>query len=182
MKLKLSTEQVPVYAIFNKRFDQKRCSEFAKTHVAKEEYYLPNEPVPRFDLSTMSYPENKKQKHWTMSKPIVYTEMGEAESILQICENPKFVEVLGFYVNKRVMPEGSSFQAEQMVWLFTSSYGIEIYGVGLYLELLQKAHLPLWADMELLSRGTQIIMPMSKFQEQFSIEVKPKYLEELTAE
>ena len=173
MKLKLSTEQFPLYVLLKKKLD----------HKDKENtVWLNNDPLPRINTETFKYSgsdENGRIKiNHTLAEYRLYANYDACEDLRNNLMGQNTLETVELFVNKRIqLPDGSTnYSSDPMILLDMSGSQPRIVGIHMYLMLLQKIGMPFWIDIELYTKGKYIIMPLATFEKQFSIQLKPEYL------
>lgn len=189
MRLKLSREQFTLYALFEKRnnFETRKKLLDRQNHGEEVDFTQCWEsygPVPRINLETLKYSNDgtgKVPNVHKLAEKRLYTTFEEAEALrTRFMKSDQItMETLEIPVNKRIqLPEGNTnYSGEPMILLDMTNPMPHIMYVHMYFELLSKLGVPCWIDIEMWSKGRYVIMPLETFEKQFSIQVRPEYID-----
>lgn len=191
MRLKLSTEQFPVYVIIETLIDTwsyyfqiEECRRLNCDPDLSKCYYSPG-PIPRINPVTHNYDDYEDDK-WKIDDKNLFTTFDEAEHYCNAnnINGRHRYEVAKLYLNKRIkLPSKNVNYGKELMVLLDMEYSTpRIAAMAPYFKILDILKLPRWMDVEQRSNGGYIILPLKTFNEQFEIQIRPEYLHELTAE
>lgn len=76
-----------------------------------------------------------------------------------------------------MLPNGNTnYSGEPMVLLDMTEDQPKVMYVDMYFMVLKKLGNPWWMDIEQVTNGRYIIMPLESFYEQFNVQLAPQYL------